>query len=247
MHMSKLFLTLAALTALALAACSKSESRWEEAVKVNTAAAFEKYVADFPESTHAPDARNRIDDLSWATASQENSVTALQRYMTAFPKGKSAADARSRIEDLEWSAALAAPQKEGLLALIAKYPDSKHAAQGRDQLWALDWPPVPVTKANSVTVWTKGQGLMMGEIQFSIGAFGALGGDSTSTRPAGPNRIQIWRDFSPEEEPGAAKIGLRTGMAFLKSDKGEYKLVRKVDLSKSDEELAAEFGIKVQK
>ena len=76
MHMSKLFLTLATLTALALAACSKSESRWEETVKVNTAAAFEKYVAEFPESTHAPDARNRIDDLSWATASQKSTAFA---------------------------------------------------------------------------------------------------------------------------------------------------------------------------
>jgi hypothetical protein len=41
-----------------------------------------------------------------------------------------------------------------------------------------------------------------------------------------------------------AKInGLKAGYAFLKVGTFQYKLIRQVDLSKSDKELCAEFGI----
>jgi len=44
-----------------------------------------------------------------------------------------------------------------------------------------------------------------------------------------------------------AKIGLRPGIAYLLADDGSFKFVKKVDLKLSDDELAQEFGLVVQK
>jgi hypothetical protein len=196
------------LCLVALVACSRSESRWKEAQQLNTVAAYEKYLGDYPDS----------------------------EYLS---------DAKKTIESLEWDAALSARDKNRLEALMAKYSNSVNLEKAKDAIWEIQWPPTQVDKANSVSVFKGGEGIMLGQILYSMGAF--FGGSGSDPQAAGPNRIVIWRDFAPEELDMATKSGLRAGMAFLKSDDGKYTFVRKVDLAKTDEELAREFGVLVGK
>jgi hypothetical protein len=56
--------------------------------------------------------------------------------------------------------------------------------------------------------------------------------------------INIIRKLLPNEQKRAKELGIEEGSAYLIKALGDWRFLRKVDLSKSNEELAAEFGVK---
>jgi len=179
----------------------------------------------------------------WKNAAQKNTVAAFRQYLGLYPSGPHSADAHTRIEELEWQSAFFSRSKDQLESCIKNYPRSANVEKAKEVLWEIEWPPVKVDKANSITIFTGGIGVMRGTIIYSLSGFFG-GGRAKPPQPAGPNRVFIWRTFAPEERDRAAKDGLRTGVAYLKTDRGQYKVIRKVDLQKSDAQLCAEFGVK---
>jgi hypothetical protein len=91
------------LAALASAACSRQESAWQEARREDTVAAYEGYVARFPASAHAGEARAAILALreteTWARAERLGTPEAWQRYLADWPDGPHAALARQMLID----------------------------------------------------------------------------------------------------------------------------------------------------
>jgi hypothetical protein len=235
----------ASLCVLSLLGCSRSEREWKQAQQSNTVAAFDKYVSDFPQSKYLAEARSRIESLEWDAAQLSNTVAAFDKYIGRYPDGKHFLDAKNSMEALEWNAALSAHNESKLNALIAKYPASANVAKAKEEIWTIRWPPVNVEKADSVSVYTGGIGVVMGRMETPVSSLLGFGG--SGAQAAGPNRIVIWRNFAPKQLNTVNKLGLRTGIAFLKSDEGKYRFVRKVDLSRTDDELARDFGVVVRK
>lgn len=184
-------------------------------------------------------------ESKWKQASQENSVAAYEAYLQEFPDSTHVAESQRRIEQIQWDVAFSTRDEKKRFACIEKYPNSANVERAREEIWVLKWPAVKVEKANSVTVFSAGSSYIMGEILYPLSGF--FGGPMKPPEPGGAYRIFIWRDFSAGETEAVAQLGLRPGLAYLKTEAGEFKFVRKVDVKLSNEELAGEFGVNVKK
>jgi hypothetical protein len=84
------------------------ERAWLEAANVGTVQAFRQYLNDFPDGSHAADARQRTqaaDDKAFANATGAGTMVALNQYLTQFPDGAHVAQAQASIAALEQRAA----------------------------------------------------------------------------------------------------------------------------------------------
>jgi len=225
---------------------------WKDAQAANSIEGYKTYLNAHAEGSHATEASAALgglqDERDWASAKAAKTIEALDFYVRTYspPKrGAHVVEARQIIADLreesEWQSAFSTQDQQKLTACVSKYPTSKHVERAREVLWAIRWPAFRVDKANSVTIYSEGRGIIRGELLISLS--GAFGGPEKPPEPAGPNRVVIWRNFTPQESAVADTLGLRPGMAFLRTDSGELKFIRKLDLNKTDDEICAEFGI----
>jgi outer membrane protein assembly factor BamD (BamD/ComL family) len=135
------FITLAAM----LAACSSSESDWKKADTQNTIAAYQDFLQQHPNDSHAPQASQRIqslqDDQAWADAQKANTTDSLQAYLTKYPSGTHATDAKTLIAGLEraaaWKVAQTANTESSLQDFIQKYNEGPEVDLAKAQLEKL--------------------------------------------------------------------------------------------------------------
>lgn len=238
--MRKLLSALALALALMFTNCSTEETQWKQATQKDTIAAYQSFVASHPTSPRLKDAAERIEDLAWRETRTLNTVVAYQRFSTKHPNSAHSSEAQRVIEQLDWASAFSERSKTQLIACISKYPTHANVAKAKEILWEIDWPPMPLDKADCIQIWSKGRGVEFGTHVFQMSGSGSL----RETSPPSLKTVVIWRDFGPREVKEATKIGLRAGVAYLQISTGEYKLIRKVDLAKSNDQLAAEFGVR---
>lgn len=90
-----------AVAVLVLAACSRQEAGWRDAVRADDVAAYEAYLSEYPAGLHAAEARARILALreaqDWARAGRLRTPESWQRYLADWPEGRHAAEARSEL------------------------------------------------------------------------------------------------------------------------------------------------------
>lgn len=128
-----------------LIACSSAESDWNKASTANTAAAYQDFVAQHPNDTHAQEARDRLqklqDDAAWSDAQKSNTLEAYQQYLQKEPNGSHAQDANTQITALQradaWKTAQAANTESALQDFLKKYNSGPEVDQARAQLQKL--------------------------------------------------------------------------------------------------------------
>lgn len=92
-----------------LVACDRQGAHWEEAQQEDTVAAYESYLASYPDGANADQARNRIDTLraeqAWAQAQQRDTLEAHREFLQSHSDAAGADEARARLQTLEREAA----------------------------------------------------------------------------------------------------------------------------------------------
>jgi len=179
-------------------------------------------------------------DKDWQDATKENTKEGYENYVRQNPLGSHLDEAAMRIESIEWSTALARRDESMLRACIERYPKSKNVEQANEELWNIRWKPVAVEKADSIAIYDSEKRVIMGSMGFE---YKTLMSGQMKTEPIGDVIVYVWRDFATSDKEIAKKLGLRTGLAYLKTKTGEFKYIRKVDLALSNEQLALGFGI----
>jgi outer membrane protein assembly factor BamD (BamD/ComL family) len=128
-----------------IVACSSAESDWKKAETANTAAAFQDFLNQHPNDTHASEARDRLgkieDDQAWSGAQATNTVDAYQQYLQKQPNGAHVPDANTQIADLQraadWKTAQAANTPAALQDFLKKYNRGPEVDQAHAQLLQL--------------------------------------------------------------------------------------------------------------
>jgi outer membrane protein assembly factor BamD (BamD/ComL family) len=131
--------------AVLLAACGSAKYEWSQANSLNTVAAYQAFLAKYPNDVHAADAKTRIADLqdtqAWDTAQAASSTEGYQRYLTAEPSGSHAQAARDEIAAQEraaaWRTAQTNETAQSLQDFLQKYPTGAEADAARDKLKTL--------------------------------------------------------------------------------------------------------------
>lgn len=128
---------------------SEERSRWEAALDADTALAYRRFMADYPESVYLGQAQIQLgilDDRGWEQFSAENTLSAYQDYLEQFPDGLHQAEALTRIDAFEqelaraereaqerdrqdnqaWEAARTAGTFQAVDAYVRNWPAGRH-------------------------------------------------------------------------------------------------------------------------
>lgn len=237
------------IMAFGIAACNSAGSDWEKAQRINSIAAYQKFIEKHADAPMAGEARRLLDDLEWIEAKAKSTQEAYGAYIAKYAAGGHISEAKAALEDLDW--AEAGTGKDGeparrielLKAFLAKYPNSAHVEEAREMLWDIEEPKVEISSAQLMLIWSKGEGSIYDSQTQYTGMYMTSNGIAfDKIGMFGDAIVFIWRDFSESELPKVQALGLRTGVAYLKTQSG-FKVIRRVDLRKSDKQLRAEFGI----
>ena len=145
--MNKLIWGVGLAAAAALAACSSSESDWNQANSQGTVAAYQDFLTKHPNDPHDAAAQQRIaslkDDQDWMTAQSANTLQGYQAYLASDPMGAHAQDAQTHITDLQraadWQQAKSTGTEAALNGFLQKYPTGAEADQAKAQLQTLNY------------------------------------------------------------------------------------------------------------
>jgi outer membrane protein assembly factor BamD (BamD/ComL family) len=132
-------------TVALLVACSSAESDWKKADAANTTAAYEDFLKQHPNDTHAQEARDRMqkmeDEEAWSDAQKSNTLEAYQQYLQKEPSGKHVTDSHTQVTALEraaaWKTAQAANTEAALQDFLRKYSQGPEVDQAHTQLQKL--------------------------------------------------------------------------------------------------------------
>jgi outer membrane protein assembly factor BamD (BamD/ComL family) len=131
--------------AVLLAACGSAKYEWSQANNLNTIAAYQSFLAKYPNDVHAADANSRIAELkdvqAWNAAQVASSVEGYQQYLSAEPSGAHAQAARDEIVTRQraaaWRSVQANQTAQSLQDFLQKYPTGMEADAARDKLKIL--------------------------------------------------------------------------------------------------------------
>ena len=129
----------------ALMGCSSAQRDWTDAKAADTLPAYETFLQNYPNDSHADDARGRImalkDDQAWATAQSANSVAGYQQYLKTEAGGVHAGDAQYQLTALDrataWKSAQSDPSAATLEAFLQKYPQGTESNEARQKLASM--------------------------------------------------------------------------------------------------------------
>jgi hypothetical protein len=242
-------------------ACNPAKRNWEKAFEQNSVAGYKEFLQKYPDSEFSVVAAHRYDSLDWIQTLATVDSTKMADYLVNHPQGRYIETAKLILDSLEWEMALTVKDTARISALVLKNPNSKFREKGEETLWEAKWLPVKPRFISSILIWKNGSADMYDEYTNMTGRvlntngipFDEIVASHSSTititdnsgreisSGEGDGMIFIWRNFSPSEVEKASKIGLKTGYAFLSSKKG-YRLIRKVDLNRTDNQIRSEFG-----
>ena len=134
--------SLCLLTVVTLVACSSPAADWNEATSQGTAAAYQTFLAKYPNDPHSAEARQRVqtiqDGEAWITAQSTNSVDGYQQDIAAEPPGALVQQAHIQLTAIQraaaWQDAKTANTAPALQDFLQKYPEGAEADQARTQL-----------------------------------------------------------------------------------------------------------------
>ncbi len=93
----------AAMLGLCLVACSPEAGDWRNAQSADSIEAYDSFIAKYPQSEFAAQARERTKQLAeerdWQVATGADTADAYQQFLSQYPEGKWAQEARVRIEN----------------------------------------------------------------------------------------------------------------------------------------------------
>jgi len=131
--------------AVLLVACGSAKYEWSQANNLNTIAAYQAFLAKYPNDVRAADANNRIAELkeaqAWNAAQVASSVEGYQQYLSAEPSGAHSQAARDEIVTRQraaaWRSAQTNQTAQSFQDFLQKYPTGMEADAARDRLKML--------------------------------------------------------------------------------------------------------------
>lgn len=113
-------------------------SRWRQVKKEDSAAAYESFLREYPDSRHGAEARTRLETLEFEEAVRAGTRDALESFLRGHPHSLNGARARTRLEDLAFEQAQGALTVEAFEGYLRAYPMGRLAELARSRIAALE-------------------------------------------------------------------------------------------------------------
>lgn len=126
---------------LLIAACNAAESDWRDAQKRDTAAGYESFTREHPESPHAAEARSRAESIHTAgvidSAIRSKMIEGLAAVIAQYPRHPDTSRARELLERLRFDDAVRHGTVAEMEAFVADFPQSHHSGALRPRIAAI--------------------------------------------------------------------------------------------------------------
>jgi hypothetical protein len=125
-----------------LLACSSSQPQYKEARRIDTIAAYQKFLSNHPSSEYAKTAKTRIEEINFEKAKGVNSVSAYQGFISTSNSELFKNYANQLIEKIythEFQKTKAIDTLDAYEEYIAKYPKSTYLEDCSIRIDALMW------------------------------------------------------------------------------------------------------------
>lgn len=193
------------IVALLLAACAGDVGDWKSAQEADTQEAYEAFLARHPDSSFAPQAKERsaqlLEERDWAAATRSDTPEAYQKFIGQHPDGKWTQEARIRVENFNVMAA-AAPEIPAETPAVAAAPKAAPAPAPAAAVVAATAPAA--AKAASGPGTASGAGASAFRVQ--LGAFSSVDkAESEWTRARG--RFPALQSLEPRITPVQTQAG----------------------------------------
>ena len=224
--------------------CNNPEKDWINAKMSNSITDYKYFIKKYPSSIYLVKAKDALDSLECIDMLKLNKANTLDQFL----KNHAASNYLSRtpkiLDSINWNIAIYSKDTLKYRKYINEHPNSSKIQQAEDSIWNIKWPPYKMyIDPASIIIYSHGKRTLIGRAFIGIVSDLETGKADIGPEPE-PPYIIIWRNFTPKEKAEYGKRGLIPGVAYTECFDDKYKLVKKVDLSKSDKELCEEFGIK---
>ncbi len=128
---------------LALVLAASACDTFPQVRQQDTIEAYEKYLAEHPDSNYAAEAKGRLETLMYEKAKTDQTLEAYDAYMKRFPNGMFAEKARNEREKFLWEWADETHTVEGWDRYLSEYPqhDAKKVREARRRKMAAEYAP----------------------------------------------------------------------------------------------------------
>ena len=120
-----------------IAGCANEYTAYDETTTVDTAEAYEAFLAQYPDGVNASAARERLDQIDWEVAKKENSAGAYEEYLRMHPNGKFVEKASLEAPKLAWQVADYSNDTAQIQAFIDKYGHGAYGKKASERLALL--------------------------------------------------------------------------------------------------------------
>lgn len=151
------------------------DSYWQATLGLNSMAAYEQYLADYPQGKYREEARGQLSILQenacWQQARVAATVAAYRAYIDRYPQGRFRQEALRALQTEEEEACWQRARTTGLSHLIYQYldyfPEGRHITEARALLEALHQPaPPPAAVSGPALITVEGGIFWMGSDKF---------------------------------------------------------------------------------
>ncbi len=128
-------LCLVLLVVLFIVGCATMHSRWKDAESINTIAAYEEFLRQYPDGELADNARSKIEELYFKQTKRRDTIWAYEGFLRKYPQGKFTEQAHMRLKELytkkAWKDARAKDTITAYENFLMKYPQGEFADRAR--------------------------------------------------------------------------------------------------------------------
>jgi hypothetical protein len=234
-------LIILALLTLFLTSCNTTEKDWRKAKTANSKIEYQKFISKHASSIQAKLALKILDSMELASILNSHDADSLQLFLSSHTDSEFLLTSKAAMDSLEWNIAFYSGDTVRLRKYSEKYPENVNSVKARKLIWKIQWPPATDDLIGMVLIWKDGFSDIINLYQKPQDQCLFTNGIPFDGFEMTDNHVVfIWRNFTPNELKKVNKLGLKPGIAYLKTKNG-YEFIKNVDLNKSDEDLRAEF------
>jgi hypothetical protein len=126
----KVITGLMAMVFLCLSGCAGIA--FKNAQQRNDIGSYEEFIARYPNSKEAAQAKSKLDDLYFEKARSANTLDSYQEYVNRYPNGKNIKEAKAKVDDLSFERAKIAGTNAAFQDYLKKFPAGKHRARAQE-------------------------------------------------------------------------------------------------------------------
>jgi outer membrane protein assembly factor BamD (BamD/ComL family) len=132
---------------------SGDEAAWQQVKDSSRIGDLERFVGEYPNTSHRAEAQSKLEDLYWSAANNSGTISGYRDYLNRFPNSKYSQSAKYDIAKLDFEAAVSSKDPAVLRDFLARNPSGEYHERVAERLDDLAWANTESSDAASLNTY----------------------------------------------------------------------------------------------